>query len=136
MKITLSPIERKALKAEAHALDPVVLIGDQGLTAAVLKEIDRSLKAHALIKVRAATDEREQREAWLAEIADALNAAPVQHIGKMLVVWRKKPEEKKKTADTRTTAKRPVGRGGGGRKPRAESSRSGQPTTRRRSVAR
>jgi len=92
MKITLSPIERKALKARAHTIDPVVMIGDQGLTAAVVREIERSLKAHELIKIRASNDIRDEREAWLDEICNALNAAPVQHIGKMLVIWRENPE--------------------------------------------
>ena len=92
MKITLSPIERKALKARAHSLDPVVQIGDQGLTSAVIREIDRSLKAHELIKIRAFNDERDERAAWLEEICSALHAAPVQHIGKILVVWRENPE--------------------------------------------
>ena len=63
MKITLSPIERKALKARAHTIDPVVMIGDQGLTAAVVREIERSLKAHELIKIRASNDIRDEREA-------------------------------------------------------------------------
>jgi putative YhbY family RNA-binding protein len=92
MKITLSPIERKALKARAHALDPVVLIGDQGLTSAVIREIDRSLKAHELIKIRAFNDERAERTVWLDEICSVLHAAPVQHIGKILVIWRENPE--------------------------------------------
>jgi RNA-binding protein len=77
------------------------MIGDQGLTAAVIREIERSLKAHELIKIRASNDEREERAAWLEEICSALNAAPVQHIGKMLVIWRESPElvrERKKAA--------------------------------------
>jgi RNA-binding protein len=92
MKMTLSPIERRALKARAHPLDPVVQIGDQGLTAAVIREVDRNLKAHELIKIRAANDERAERDAWLDEICNALHAAPVQHIGKTLVIWRENPE--------------------------------------------
>jgi putative YhbY family RNA-binding protein len=91
MKITLSPSERRELRARAHALVPVVMIGDQGLTSAVIRETDRSLKAHELIKIRAA-GEREDRDRWLGELANALNAAPVQHIGKMLVLWRENPE--------------------------------------------
>ena len=82
MKITLSPIERRALKAKAHALIPVVMIGDHGLTPAIIREIDRNLKAHELIKIRASTDDREQRTKWFDEICDALNAAPIQHIEK------------------------------------------------------
>lgn len=88
----LSPAARRELKAKAHALVPVVMIGDQGLTAAVIREIDRNLKAHELIKVRVFSDERDQRATWLTEICTALNAAPVQHIGKIIVIWRENPE--------------------------------------------
>ena len=92
MKITLSPIERRALKAKAHALVPVVMIGDHGLTPAIVREIDRNLKAHELIKIRASTDDREQRARWFEEICDALYASPVQHIGKIFIIWRHSPE--------------------------------------------
>ena len=92
MKITLSPIERKALKARAHALDPVVQIGDNGLSASVIREIDRNLTAHELIKIRTNSADRDEREKWLDEVCDALIAAPVQHIGKTLVLWRENPE--------------------------------------------
>ena len=92
MKTTLSPIERRALKAKAHELVPVVMIGDHGLTPAIIREVDRNLKAHELIKIRASTDDRERRTKWFDEICDALNAAPVQHIGKIYIVWRHSPE--------------------------------------------
>jgi putative YhbY family RNA-binding protein len=88
----LSPIERKKLKARAHALDPIVHLGGKGLTAAVIAEIGRALAVHELIKVRAGAMERGAREAALAEICARLEAQPVQHIGKVLVVYRKKPE--------------------------------------------
>jgi RNA-binding protein len=94
MKIELSPIERKALKAQAHDLDPVVQIGNEGLTPAVMREIDRNLKAHELIKVRAFTDAREDRETWFETISNELDAAPVQHIGKILVFYRENPDKK------------------------------------------
>lgn len=100
MKITLSPIERKALKAQAHDLDPVVQIGNEGLTPAVVREIERNLKAHELIKIRAFTDVRGDRETWLDTICDELSAAPVQHIGKILIVYRENPD-KKQPADTK-----------------------------------
>lgn len=93
--LSISTAERRALKAEAHSLNPVVTIADNGLSASVLKEIDHSLKVHGLIKIRVVTDEREQREAYLTEICQALNAAAVQHIGKLLVIWRPKPPEAK-----------------------------------------
>ena len=85
-------MERRALKAQAHSLVPVVMIGDHGLTPAIIREVDRNLKAHELIKIRASTDDREQRTKWFDEICDALNAAPVQHIGKIYIVWRDSPE--------------------------------------------
>ena len=89
----LSPIERKKLKARAHALNPIIHLGGKGLTETVIAEIGRALDAHELIKVRAGGMERDKREAALAEICGKLTAQPVQHIGKVLVVYRKKPEE-------------------------------------------
>lgn len=92
-QIELTPAERKAHRAEAHHLDPVVMIGSDGLTPAVLKETDAALNAHGLIKIRVLGDDRAAREAIYARLADALNAAPVQHIGKLLVLWRPMPEK-------------------------------------------
>ena len=88
----MRPVERKALKARAHALDPVVHIGDKGLTGAVLAEIDRALASHELIKVRAGGMDRDAREAALADICARLGAQAVQHIGKVFVLYREKPE--------------------------------------------
>jgi RNA-binding protein len=88
----LSPIERKKLKARAHALNPIVHIGGKGLTEPVIAEIDRALDAHELIKVRAGSMERDEREAALANICGRLAAQPVQHIGKVFVLFREKPE--------------------------------------------
>ena len=89
----LSPKRRSELRAEAHKLSPIVIIGDKGLTDEVLAEIDRSLKAHELIKIRAATDEREARDAWLEAICERLLAQAVQQIGKVFVIYRENPEE-------------------------------------------
>lgn len=97
--IQLTPAQRKEKRGEAHHLDPVVLIGADGLTAPVLKEADAALKAHGLIKVRMFSDDRSQREAALAAMADQLNAAPVQHIGKLLVLWRPIPAKAKAERD-------------------------------------
>jgi len=87
----LSPIERRKLKARAHALDPVVHVGEKGLTDPVWAEIDRALSAHELIKVRAGGRDRAAREAVLAEICARLGAQAVQHIGKVLVLFRARP---------------------------------------------
>jgi len=88
----LTPTERRALKARAHALDPVVIIGGQGLSPSVLKEIDVSLKGHELIKVKVAGEDRETRALMLSEICAATGAEPVQSIGRMLVLYRENAE--------------------------------------------
>lgn len=85
--------ERRALRARAHALNPVVAISQNGLTEAVLREIAHSLDSHELIKIRVFNDNREERENFLKVMCEQLNAAPVQHIGKLLVIWRPAPEE-------------------------------------------
>ncbi|HEX7439313.1 MAG TPA: YhbY family RNA-binding protein [Caldimonas sp.] len=86
--IELTPAQRKEKRADAHHLDPVVMIGSGGLTAAVRDEVDAALQAHGLIKVRVALDDRDTREAVFATLAAELSAAPIQHIGKLLVLWR------------------------------------------------
>jgi RNA-binding protein len=99
--IQLTAAQRKDKRADAHHLDPVVLIGSDGLTPAVRKETDAALDAHGLIKVRVFSDERAAREAMLATLADELNAAPIQHIGKLLVLWRPLPPKVKVERDDR-----------------------------------
>ena len=96
--IELTPAERRAHRAEAHHLSPVVLVGGDGLTPNVRKEIDAALNAHGLIKVRVFSDDRAARELMYQELAADLNAAPVQHIGKLLVLWRPQPD-KERTID-------------------------------------
>ncbi|WP_233831386.1 YhbY family RNA-binding protein [Paraburkholderia sp. ZP32-5] len=88
--LKVSSDQRAELRSLAHALKPVVLVGAEGLTEAVLAEIKVHLAAHQLIKIRVFGDEREERIAIYEEICDTLNAAPIQHIGKLLVIW--KPE--------------------------------------------
>ena len=85
---SLSSSARRALRAAAHHLDPVVMMGQHGLTPAVLHEIDLALTAHALIKVRAGSDEREIRDGYLTEICEKLSCESVQHLGKLFVLWR------------------------------------------------
>ena len=89
--LPLSSDERRELRARAHNLNPVVSIAESGLTESVLKEIEVCLKAHELIKIRVYGDNRENREAYFAQICSDLDAAPVQHIGKLLVVYRPDP---------------------------------------------
>jgi len=84
---TLTPEQRRALRARAHDLKPVVSISQNGLSESVLKEIGASLASHPLIKIRVYNDDRDARDAFLTAICEQLSVAPVQHIGKLLVVW-------------------------------------------------
>ncbi len=89
----LTSAQRRELRAQAHGLNPVVSISENGLSDAVLKEIDVCLKAHELIKIRVYGDSREDRLAYYERICAELDAAPVQHIGKLLVVYRHNAEK-------------------------------------------
>jgi RNA-binding protein len=91
--IELTTAERRALRADAHHLDPVVMIGGDGLTPAVVKEANLALNAHGLIKIRVLGDDRATREDIYAQLCDQLSCAPIQHIGKLLVLWRPIPEK-------------------------------------------
>ncbi len=99
--IQLTPAERKVHRAEAHHLDPVVMIGNDGLTAAIIKEANAALNAHGLIKIRVLGDDRAAREEMFMQLADQLNAAPIEHIGKLLVLWRPQPKKEKAVDEDR-----------------------------------
>ena len=107
-QIQLSPAQRKEQRALAHHLDPVVMIGSDGLTAAVKKEVEAGLNAHGLIKVRILSDDRAAREAIFHALADELDAAPIQHIGKLLVLWRPLPAKEHVPAEDRMPGPRDV----------------------------
>lgn len=107
-QIQLTPAQRKVHRAEAHHLNAVVMIGSDGLTAAVKKETDAALNAHGLIKVRVQSDDRVSRENVFQALADELSAAPIQHIGKLLVLWRPLPEKERKTSEDRMPGPRDV----------------------------
>ena len=94
-EIILARDARLALRSQAHHLDPVVLLGANGLTNAVLHEIDRALNDHELIKVRVPSDDREELESIYAEVAEKLGAARVQMIGKLLIFWRPADESER-----------------------------------------
>jgi RNA-binding protein len=99
--LALTAAQRREHRAASHHLDPVVAIGSEGLTDGVRKEVDAALKAHGLIKVRVFSDDRAARDALLAALTDGLNAAPVQHIGKLLVLWRPIPPKAKAEREDR-----------------------------------
>ncbi|CAM4164184.1 YhbY family RNA-binding protein [Comamonas aquatilis] len=107
-QIQLTPAERREQRAEAHHLDPVVLIGGDGLTPAVQKEVDAALNAHGLIKVRVFGDDRAAREQMYQTLCDELSAAPIQHIGKLLVLWRPMPEKERRHDEDRMPGPRDI----------------------------
>lgn len=106
--LKLTPAQRSLLRSQAHDLNPVVMIGDAGLTDAVLKEISVSLDAHGLIKIRVFGDDRLKRLEILQSICQQLGAAPIQHIGKLLVIYRPKKEPVKQTDDNKKGGMRTV----------------------------
>lgn len=87
-ELILERNERLRLRADAHHLHPIVLIGEKGMTPAVMKEIARALDDHGLVKVHVAGDDREEREEIYHTVAEELGAARIQAIGKMLVFFR------------------------------------------------
>ena len=107
-QIQLTPAQRKEHRSEAHHLDPVVMVGGDGLTVNVKKEVDAALNAHGLIKVRVFSDDRTARELMFQTLAADLNAAPIQHIGKLLVLWRPKAEKEKAIDEDRMPGPRDV----------------------------
>jgi putative YhbY family RNA-binding protein len=106
--IQLTPAQRKVHRSAAHHLDPVVMIGNDGLTPAVVREIEAALNAHGLIKIRVFSDDRALRESMLLSLADQLKAAPIQHIGKLLVLWRPLPYKPKAIVEDRMPGPRQV----------------------------
>ncbi len=99
-ELVLARDKKIELRSQAHHVTFSVLVGASGLTEAVIKEVDRALAAHGLIKVHVAGDDREERAAFYSELADALNAARIQAIGKTLVLYRpveekEEPKERK-----------------------------------------
>jgi RNA-binding protein len=101
----LTPTERRALRAKAHHLEPVVTVGHHGLSPPVLHEIDVALLAHDLVKVRVLGDDRDARESMLRKACESLDCAAVQHVGKVLVLWRPNPERRKQAPKAAEPAK-------------------------------
>jgi len=120
----LTPADRQLLKGRAHRLDPVVWIGADGLTAAVRAELERALKAHELIKIRVMAGDGDARERLLGEICAATDSSPVQHIGKVLVVYRERPPAEQPASPPRKPAPRREARSARGAPPRQAKLRS------------
>jgi putative YhbY family RNA-binding protein len=123
----LTPAERQALKGRAHGLRPVVLVGASGLAPPVIAEVDRALKAHELIKLRVLGEDRDARERLLAEICAATGATPVQHLGRILVIYREEPKPRAPPSVPRAPPRRRLERAARKpRRPRAVESRRGK----------
>lgn len=93
MAPALTPRQRATLKARAHALEPYVQVGQAGLTDAIVAESERALRAHGLIKVRVGIADRNARAALSAELCARTEATAVQQVGRMLVLWRPRPDD-------------------------------------------
>jgi len=140
----LNSADRRSLRARAHALHPVVIVSSAGLADSVMAEIERCLIAHELIKIRVLGDDRPRREELLAQICERTGASPVQHIGKILVVYRERPESPapKRAPAARLKAKAPPHRKPGaaprskaphaGARPWSHPRLASRPTSRRR----
>jgi len=93
MPVSLTSRERSHLKARAHALEPVVQVGHAGVTDTVVAEIDRALLAHELVKIRVDAADRVARAQWCEAICSRTGAAEVQRVGKVLALWRPRPDD-------------------------------------------
>jgi len=120
-ELVLTTRERQEKRGQAHALDPVVLLGAQGLTPAVMREIDRALSTHELIKIRVPGDERDAREAMFRQIAEELNAARIQSIGKLLVLFRPLPDDVQAARNEKALAAAKLAARAAARSPKAPS---------------
>jgi RNA-binding protein len=101
MPISLTPRERARLKARAHPLNPLLQVGHAGVTDAVVAETERALTAHELIKVKVQGDDRDARADTCRTLAARTNAALVQQVGKILVLWRPRPDDADEKRDSK-----------------------------------
>ena len=92
MPVSLTPRERVSLKGRAHALEPLVHVGQAGLTDAVVRETERALAAHELIKVKVGAADRVARAQVCEALCARTDAALVQNVGKVFVLWRPRDE--------------------------------------------
>jgi RNA-binding protein len=95
----LAARDRKRMRQIAHHLDPVILVGDAGVTNSVIAETTRALLDHELIKVRIAGEDRTARQAGTERLAEACGAQIVQTIGKVVVLYRRNPDAKPKLSN-------------------------------------
>lgn len=90
--MSLNPDQMKALRTQAHALKPIVLLGKKGLTDEVLSEIDLGLSTHELIKIKLVEPDKIKRHEQIQSILNATQAVLIQTVGKVCVLYRPGPE--------------------------------------------
>ena len=95
----LSIQERKRLSQIGHALNPVVMLGDKGLSEGVTEELNRALNDHELIKVKIVAEDREARAALISEVAAVSGAEVVQTIGKIALLYKKAAKQNPKLSN-------------------------------------
>lgn len=93
MSVDLTPRQRAELKARAHALEPAVYVGKAGVQDSIVREIDRALTAHELIKMKITDADRDARASIADMLSDRTGATVVQRVGKVVVLWRPRPQE-------------------------------------------
>ena len=93
MRLEFSRDQKLHFKRLSHTLEPVVILGNKGLTSAVIAEIEVALKAHELIKIKLRGMEKEERKAAVEAITDQLNAGEINSIGFVTTLYRPKPKE-------------------------------------------
>jgi RNA-binding protein len=98
MPVLLTPRQRAQLKARAHALEPIVQIGKAGVQEAVVTAVNDALTAHGLIKLKINDDDRDAREAIGEAISVRTESTVVQRVGKVVVLWRRRPDDAPLTA--------------------------------------
>jgi RNA-binding protein len=95
MPVALTASQKRHLRSLAHALKPVILVGGKGVSEAVLAELDLALERHELLKVKVAAEDRDERDAWIEQLAERAEAALVQRVGHVATLYRasrEKPE--------------------------------------------
>lgn len=118
-ELILDRNERLSLRADAHHVTMTVLLGSQGLTPAVIKEVDKALSAHGLIKIKVPSDDRDERAEIFQNLADATNSTRIQTIGKTLVLYRPIPEKHEKNEPVAAPKKKVASHKPGEKKKRA-----------------
>jgi RNA-binding protein len=91
----LSLDQRRFLRGLSHSLHPIVMVGEKGLSVAVLKELEIALSAHELVKIRLSAPDRETKTLWLGELIGASKSELVQQIGHIATLYRRNQKDPK-----------------------------------------